>query len=359
MKSDTLRLDGSFGKTLWFTFILLLFLVGIGEWFTRLEFFQSRLTPPRLGSRHSQLGYKLALLDAAQQNGPVDCIAVGSSTVDVGFDPDSFQKAYQEVTGRDIRCFNFGIDASSSVSAAVLAGILIEDYHPRLLIFGTDARDYAVLREDRDTAVVLDTPWIKYRQGYFSLEGWLLDHSYLYRYRQHLSHLARLKLENTLWSHSEMNFELRSNGFNPIRTVATYINDPPDPEDDSFEVTYYTSIYSSYQMLDDNIAALESILAHESLGTEVIVVEMPVTDGLYHFFGKGETDYNRFIARVEALASLQQVPFWRTEPLDSIPDYGWSDYSHLNVTGAEIFSDWLGRQVGGINNPENNDNVLP
>jgi hypothetical protein len=38
-----------------------------------------------------------------------------------------------------------------------------------------------------------------------------------------------------------------------------------------------------------------------------------------------------------------------------IPDDGWSDYSHLNVTGAEIFSDWLGQQVGGIKILENND----
>jgi hypothetical protein len=94
-------------------------------------------------------------------------LRLGSSTVDVGFDPDAFQMGYQEVAGRDIRCFNFGIDASSSISAAVLTGILIEDYHPRLLIFGTDARDYAVLREEPDTAVVLDTPWVRYRQGYF------------------------------------------------------------------------------------------------------------------------------------------------------------------------------------------------
>jgi hypothetical protein len=29
-----------------------------------------------------------------------------------------------------------------------------------------------------------------------------------------------------------------------------------------------------------------------------------------------------------------------------IPDDGWVDYSHLNVDGADVFSAWLGGQIG-------------
>lgn len=349
MKSASLRLNGFFGRTFWLTVFLLVFFVALGEWVTQLEVFQSYFTPPRLGSRHSQLGYKLYLLNAeVKRNGPIDCIMVGSSTVDVGFDPEIFQKAYLDVAGREIRCFNFGIDASSAISVEVLARILIEDYQPRLLIFGTDARDYAVQREDQDTAVVLTSPWIMYRDGFFSLDGWLLDHSYLYRYRQHLARLTRLQFQGTL-AQTEMIYKLRLNGMNPVSIVSTYINDPPEPEDDSYEVVYYNRIYSSYQMLDENLGALEKILDHEKSGTRVIVVEMPVSDGLYYFFDNGEADYNRFIARMDELTARYQVPFLRTEPLDFIPDDGWSDYSHLNIAGAQIFSDWLGRQVAVIN----------
>ena len=108
-----------------------------------------------MGSRHYQLGHKLALLDAAvKRNGPIDCIMLGSSMVDVGFNPESFQHAYRQATGREIHCFNFGIDASSAASAAALARILIEDYHPRFIIFGTDPRDYAIPSTDRDPAAV-------------------------------------------------------------------------------------------------------------------------------------------------------------------------------------------------------------
>jgi hypothetical protein len=345
LRSDTLRVKGLFGRTFWLTLLLLLLVGGIGESIARLEIFQLYLTPPRLVSRHFQLGYKLVLLDAAQKNGSIDCIAVGSSIIDVGFDPAAFHQGYREITGQDIKCFNFGIDAASSISTAALAKILIEDYHPRILIFGTDARDYAVRREDRDTAVVLDTPWVKYRMGEFSPEGWLLDHSYLYRYRKQLSRLARLELDGALWSHTK-GYELRSDGYNPIRRVSTYINNRPNPTDDSFEFLYYNRIYSSYEMLDENLIALEQIMSYQRIRTNVIVVEMPVSDGLYYFFGNGAKDYNRFVAEVEKAAGRHQILFWRTEPLDFIPDNGWMDYSHLNTTGAEIFSIWLGEEVG-------------
>lgn len=326
---------------------LLLLGVGIAEYTARVGFFQAILTPPTMGSRHYQLGHKLMLLDAQlKRNGGIDCIVIGSSMVDVGFDPRAFGQAYQEVTGRDLRCFNFGIDASSATSTATLVQILIEDYHPRLLIFGTDPRDYAITSVERGPAVILDTVWVKHRLGRFSLEGWLLEHFYLYRYRPHLGRLVRFNFENTLWSNTKINFEILPNGFTPLDKVSAYINDPPKLEDDSYEVRYYNAIYSPYQILDENLAALEKIMDYNGRGTQVIVVEMPVTDGLYYFFGNGEKDYNRFVERMDTLAGLHQIPFWRTEPLDSIPDNGWADYSHLNTTGAEIFSTWLGQQAG-------------
>jgi|RhiMetdeSRZDD1v2_1073273.scaffolds.fasta_scaffold62201_3 hypothetical protein len=348
-KSATLQIEirTAPGKTVWFTVLLFILLTTVAEWVARSESFQVLLTPPKMGSRHYQLGYKLALLDRLiKKNGRVDCIMLGSSMVDVGFDPDAFETGYGEMTGRDIQCFNFGIDASSAASTAALARIVVEDYRPRLLIIGTDARDYAVPSEDPDAAVVLNTPWIAYRQGDFSLEGWLLDNSYLYRYRQHLGRLARSQFEGTLWSHTKLNYEILPNGFSPLTKVSTYINDPPNPGDDSFEVTYYTRIYSSYQMLHANLEGLERITDHNGSGIQVILVEMPVADGLYYFFGNRELDYNQFLTRIGELASLHHVPFWQTEPLDFIPDNGWADYSHLNKPGAEIFSTWLGQQVG-------------
>lgn len=360
MKFSSFHIKVLFNKTLWLTIFFLILFFGIAEWVMRLEKFQAPLTPPKMGSRHYQLGHKLSLLDdEIRKNGRIDCIMVGSSMVDTGFDPSAFQSGYYEIAGRDIHCFNFGIDASSAASTSALAKILMEDYQPRILIFGTDARDYAVPSNDNDPSAVLDTPWVKYRQGIFSLDGWLMDHSYIYRYRQHFSRLMQFNFEGTLWSQTKLNFEILPNGFTPFDQVATYINDPPAPEDDSFEVTYYERIYSSYQMLDENLDALERILEYNGSDTQVVVVEMPVSDGLYYFFGNGKEDYHKFTARVNELSSLHQVPFWSTEPLDSIPDHGWMDYSHLNTTGAEVFSKWLGQQVGELEKQESFETSQP
>ncbi|MDQ3007076.1 MAG: hypothetical protein M3R47_17050 [Chloroflexota bacterium] len=347
LKSATLQISTTPGKTVWLTILLLILLTAVAEWVARSESFQMPLTPPRMGSRHSQLGHKLALLNVlARKTGQIDCIMLGSSMVDTGFNPLAFETGYRKMTGRDIHCFNFGIDASTAASTAALVRIIVEDYQPSLLILGTDPRDYAVAIEDPDPAVVLNTPWVAYRQGEFSWDGWLLDHSYLYRYRQHLGRLARFQFEGTLWSDTKVGNEILSNGFIPLSKVSTYINDAPNPNDDSFEVTYYTRIYSSYQMLDENLEGLESSLDYNESVTQVILLEMPVADGLYYFFGNHESDYKRFLTQVGEMANLHQVPFWQTEPLDFIPDNAWADYSHLNKMGAEIFSIWLGQQVG-------------
>jgi hypothetical protein len=347
LKPATLQIREAPGKTVWLTLLVLIPIVALSEWIMRTETFQAPLTPPKMGSRHYQLGHKLALLNQlARETGEVDCIMLGSSMVDSGFDPSAFEKVYREITGRDIRCFNFGIDASSAASTAALARIIVEDYHPSFLIVGTDPRDYAVPSEDPDPAVVLISPWVAYRQGAFSLEGWLLEHSYFYRYRQHFGRLARLQLEGTIWSSTKAKNEILPDGFTPLRTVSTYINEAPDPADDSFEVKYYTRIYSSYRMLRENLESLEDIMNYNSPGTQVILVEMPVADGLYYFFGNRESDYQRFVTQVGELTSPHQVPFLQTEPLDFIPDNGWADYSHLNRAGAERFSAWLGQQIG-------------
>ena len=349
MKADRQQLKKLPGTTLWLTLIFLMMATGILEAITRWEVFQSPLTAPTLGSSHYELGQKLALLEAAiRKNGAADCIMVGSSMVDVGIDPEYFQTAYQETTGRSVHCFNFGIEASSAASLNVIARIMVEDYHPRILIVGTDPRDYALPLEDEDVAVLMETPWIKYRNGEFTLDGWLMEHSYFYRYRQHLGRLARFSYEDTLRSDTKIIRQILGNGFTATSTVATYVFSPPDPGNNSYEVTYYKRIFSSYQMLDLNLSSMAAILARKGEGTKIILVEMPVPDGYFSFFGNGDSDYALFVHQMNSLSGEYDVPFLRTATQEIVPKNGWSDYSHMNTTGAEHFSRWLGWQVGEV-----------
>ena len=88
MKSVTLQIRTAPGKTVWLTVLLFILLTAVAESIVRSQSFQAPLTPPKMGSRHYQLGHKLALLNGlARKSGHVDCIMLGSSMVDTGFDP--------------------------------------------------------------------------------------------------------------------------------------------------------------------------------------------------------------------------------------------------------------------------------
>jgi hypothetical protein len=326
IRSTSLNLTGWSGKTLLLTIISAILFFGILEIMVRMHALQAQLTTPPMGSGHYQLGQKLAYLDSqVQKNGRMDCIVIGSSMVDVGFDPEAFARGYREIKGQDIRCFNFGIDSSSAASTHAIARIMLEDYHPRLLIIGTDARDYVVPQDALEIAVLMDAPWIKYRLGDFSLEGWLMDISYFYRYRQHLNRLLRFNYEGTLLDASNHNESLLPNGYTTLEMVSAHVNHPPDPNNDSYEV--------------------EQTLASNKSDVQILVVEMPVSDGYYYFFGNGKDDQRQFVHAICTLAARYQVPFWQTGSMDLILDNEWADYGHVNRKGAEHFSSWLGSQV--------------
>jgi hypothetical protein len=330
---------------------ILAVLLGLAELVSRSGRLQALLTPPTMGSRHFELGAKLTLLERIHRSqGKVDCLVMGSSMVDVGFDPEAFAEAYQSATGQTLQCFNFGIDGLAAVGSGPMADILVQDYRPRVLIYGTDARDYTVPRQAEETTVVLDSPWVQYRLGKPNLSGWLLEHSYLYRYRDHLSRLARLDMKRTLRSQSRNRFTAL--GFLPITEVAADVSIPPQPGMDVQNLEYLYSQLSDYEVRPENLAGLQQLLGLAGPDLVVIVVEMPVPPTYFQIFGHGRDDYARFTGEVSRLAQENGVPFWRVNPEFRAPVTDWNDYSHLNAHGARIFSQWLGRQVAEFVAPD-------
>jgi len=136
----------------------------------------------------------------------------------------------------------------------------------------------------------------------------------------------------------------KNGGFAPDDTVAAFVGTPPDPNDPSWQVRYYFSVLSDYQVRPENVAGLEQVLSQVKQ-TQVLVVEMPVPETYFYFFGAGERDYQRFLDEVGARAAAYGVPFWRTTEQHLISAVGWMDYGHMNSRGAEVFSAWLGQQV--------------
>lgn len=345
-----LQLTHPFGQTLLLTAVLLSVLLIGTEWGVRQAAVASRLTAPSLGSRHRQFEVQVARLHRfAQVNDGVPCIVLGSSMVQQGFDPLAFQEAMNEAAGQPLTCFNFGVSALTAATAGVLAEILVADYQPRLLIYGTDPRDYATLPDDEDVRVILETTWVEQRTGRESLAGWLIDQTHLYRYN--LS--ARKLLEDGDVRRLAELFEEDSPtpaarlGFDVDETVAVGLAVPPRPDRPSDREAYLFRLFEDYQIRPENRAGLETIAALASAETQVMIVEMPVHRRYYQFFPSGLEDYNRFASFIESTAAGTEVLILRPADVELIPEDGWLDeVSHMNGIGAARFSRWLAEQIG-------------
>ena len=302
------------------------------------------LADPTMGSSHYQLGEKIRLLEASQRRwGKVGCIAIGSSMVDHGFDPEQFTRSYQDASGQEIKCFNFALNAIPASANGALAKILVDKYQPELLIYGTDARDYAVSMDAEETVAFFDSPWVRYHLGEFNFEGFMLEHSQFYRYSTQLKQLMRFDYERALRQDSRST----SLGYDADFESATDVDMPP-PADDSYQYRYMTGLLSDYQMRTENLAGLERILKLESNGTKVVLVEMPVAGGYFYYFGNGKDDYEQFLSQISGLAERYDVPFIHSTLSAPIPNDGWRDYVHLNDRGAKALSSWLGEQIGTL-----------
>lgn len=331
--------------SLQFLLFFLLF-VGLGELVARSNLFQSHLSQANWGGAHGQFNRQLRKLqDVVQQTGHIDCIFLGNSMVMRGFEPLAFHRAYQEATGESLWCFNFGVDGLPAMPAGILAKILVQDYQPRLLIYGTDSRDFAVPSDAQDAAVILDMAWIRYRQGHFSMTGWLRQHSYLYRDLDTFRRLLHFDYQLKLSSVSGLVLS-EYYGFYGDPSIGEFVSEPPDPDDPHPLIQYYFSVLSNYRILPENLDGLDRIFHLTQSGVQVIMVELPAVSTYMDFFGNGATDYQEYLLKVEGSARNAGIPFYRAPPDETFPPDSWVDHSHLNIQGAQQYSAWLGKVLG-------------
>ncbi len=186
MPEKTLRIGGPIGTTIARASLILVVVLGLGETLTRQSFIAAHLPVPSLGSAHYEFEYDVAAAETLKQDtGQIDCLFVGSSMPNTGINPEVFAQAYQAQTGHAIVCFNFGLAGAGAAAIGALSQLWIADLHPKLIIYGTSARDFANNTVDQfpgQPDPILNTPWVQYRLGGWSLAGWLVEHSVAYRY---------------------------------------------------------------------------------------------------------------------------------------------------------------------------------
>jgi hypothetical protein len=305
----------------------------------RTEPVRRQLLPPSVGSPSRPFEIQLARLNAfVRREGGPDCVFVGSSLVLTGVDPEVFDAAYERRAGRRIRCFNLGVPGMSASDVGALAGILLEDYEPSLIVYGATFRDFSTRVAGPGLKALA---WVQYRNGSWSADGWLIDHSDAYRY--YLTYRDWMDREQRrLMSRP---FSTADNGFwrHAPRTAPVTLEQQLDNVKDDFSTLMRDGIAATH------LAGLDAFLRLRKRGLRTIVVEMPGPTALAAWLRRRD-DYRRFITRIRRETQRHGAPFWANRkkvPRKLIPDGGWNDLYHMNTTGAEIFSRWLGDAIAG------------
>ena len=284
------------------------------------------------------------LQDYVKSHGGVDIIVLGSSLVNTGVDPDILAQTYYQQTGDHPRIFNFGVEGMTIAPNSLIARLLVERYHPALLIYVTEMRDYiAGLGLEYETPFLND-PWVQYQEGNFNPFGWAVDHSAALQHYLPFRNWARSDFPQTIAFYIKRYRDTSSSGYEPDEGIGVNINIPPNPNDPA-ELQNFKD-YGNYQIAASRVDDLSNILDFsKNQGTAVWVVEMPVHPTFYVYVG-GETVHMQFQETISSVVTTNGGSFLPSEAcLGTIPLKGRSNRWHLNYIGAPYFSSCLGDQL--------------
>jgi hypothetical protein len=340
MKTLKFNKDNFFKNILLVVFCLLL-IVLLLELALRVKPIQRFLSVPYLGSTHRQLETQFARIENYQKSvGKIDCIFIGSSMVWLGIDPPVFSNSFYRSTGEEWECFNFGVSTMPANAAGVITEILVKKYQPRVILFGTSARDYAIPAVAEDSSVIVNTAYVQFQTGHPSFQGWLYTSSFFYRNIRNLNRL--LKFDRTVFTDIGTS-EYDRTGFLPKMGKVGEENIQAGIQDAQ-------KWLENYQVLEENVTGLKKIAEFSNHNIQVIFFETPVLDQYYDYFSNGEEDFENFAEVVSKVSEDYEIPFIRTKQQTFIPVEGWWNENHLNLTGADALSWWLGEQVGLLAN---------
>ena len=285
----------------------------------------------------------------------MDVIILGNSLVNTGIDPDVMAEAFYEQTSINLRIFNFGVEGLTVAPNSVTAGILVERYHPALLIYVTEMREFvAGSGLDYETRFLAD-PWLRYELGDFNLSGWAVDHSAALQHYLPYRNWMRADFLETLPLYLKRTRDTTASGYELDRLIGQNIDASPDPNNPDDAKNF--AAYQNYQIDSSRLDNLQSILDLRHNGeTTMLVVEMPVHPTFYVFVG-GEAVHQQFQQTLTAFVEANGGSFLPAETCNDIPLEGRSNRWHLNYLGAPTFSKCLGQQLSILADQQNTDFV--
>lgn len=307
--------------------LMLIAIVAAAEVAARSAIVREHLRPDSLGAPFWLIDAQRHRLERFErEGGEVDCLFLGSSMVLSGIDPDVFAAQLEARTGDRIRCFNFGSQALTADEAGLMSEYLIATEHPRLLIYGPGTRDLTSVVRGQHLS---DSAWARYRRGEFSIDGWLAERSYAYRYV--LAYRGPTELGDVALA-----TRVRPNGFAPADGVA-------DAAMLARIDLFLRNQLGDFGVAPEQLAGLDAVIGLGGAETAVAVVRLPVHSRVLERL-HGNADFHRGAEAIAAAAARGDAPLWDATS-SVVGDDGMADLVHLNPSGAAVFSRWLADRV--------------
>ncbi len=330
LSNGTLKVTKPIGSVLVLAIIYAVVLVLITESFVRLAITVRLLDEPGIGTSNADLNIKIPLLDnLVKKTGGVDCIFLGSSMTNDDLDPEVFAQTYAELSGRKVTCFNFAVARLNGEIAGGLSRILVERYRPRLLIYGTSARDYS---KELGNRVLIEDSWFRFKLGEWNVSGWLKENSMSYRY--YLKFLSDLNPAN--------------------RDYAIYVRQNTSPYGHFELAKNVTSLEGESTVHEKNLqqedfAGVKRLTNLNGTDVRVVVIEIPVNEKFLPVYVNDKTEdyYTLFFDPLAKFLNKKGIQFIQTITGGrfSVSEDGWADMKHLNNEGSARFSAWLAGEI--------------
>ncbi|MFZ5880041.1 MAG: hypothetical protein ACOY0R_11780 [Chloroflexota bacterium] len=289
--------------------------------------------PESYGSSHPHFETQMRQLKSrVAREGRIDCIFLGNSQVLYGIDPRVVEQTYQDATGQVIHCQNFGLGGLPPMSAAPVARMLVENFHPSVIVFGSGLWDYSSGNAASTHASLVSSPWVKYQLGIWSLDGWLYEHSRAFR--------ILFGVERALKTRDDQGDKIDGNGH------AAYTGQTRLTLNEQLE--YFESISSRPELTERQRNGLRDLLALDGSQVKIILVETPFDPAFLAARRKARLLYPEFKNMLVSQAGLAGVEVWLTQEAVEISEDQWYDLIHLNDEGAAHFSRLLGAYLASV-----------
>ncbi len=264
-----------------------------------------------------------------------NCVFLGSSMVDTGIEPRLFEELLNNRFNTNYRCFNFGFSSSMvEVSGSILNTIQYRNSEKfDLIIWGISPIDMDP--NFTKTRPIASMPVFSYFNGKPGLTGWIYNHFSLPWFLGSLPHFQNDYYMEQLAYYDGL---LDSRGMRRVADLSELEEDDP-------------SIFlPDYYLNPVDVGVLQkSIAEFKGNGTKVPFVEMPVHKSLYpRIMNDGVSGYQDiFLTPMKEFFMMNEVPFIETESIinDLVNDSHWTNNYHLNIFGAEIFTEYITNRI--------------